>query len=452
MDNYTESGCLLESPPTIVAVNPATVETRFKVTSNKNTIFVSHDKLGTHTIQFEPTTQKWMPPTLASFNALSTYKVVGSLAMSLYNVVVQQNPIDWTDKKKGAKLLSFVKSSFMKFSKALGNRVGAECQKILKENLTESDLSFHRRCFSLLGPKKYKLHDLSHCRKVLEDPHIRNDFFKYRYLGISLLQEQPSVFGMDGTTIDTKIVEGNVKNFYHLLNSTNKFYKHWLTNVREYAYIEYPIPLDRYLQTSLERRFFLYLHRCIEYTCITRFDDKQIRKGFHLWKRGFGQRLTLRKKYDIISYLTYIHDYLRNNPSERNLFNITKDAIEWHRLNRFKADPSLLSETKTAIPPFTIKENKHVKRLETVMDIISEGAEMSHCIATYAKDAVEGRIFLYTITYKGSRASLAMYVNGTVQQCKGPYNQENAASKWAISYFTNKDNFIEPTPISPVLS
>ena len=55
---------------------------------------------------------------------------------------------------------------------------------------------------------------------------------------------------------------------------------------------------------------------------------------------------------------------------------------------------------------------------------------MQHCISRYAKNAIQGSVYLFHVEKDGEEASVRVTYNGEIPQAYGPRNCQNKASKW----------------------
>jgi len=132
--------------------------------------------------------------------------------------------------------------------------------------------------------------------------------------------------------------------------------------------------------------------------------------------------------------------YLLDFPEDHHgrLVGLAEKAIRWHRadnqehvarrtITRFGAD------RKAAAPPISLPEIEGVRFLATVGDIVDEGNQMGHCIASYSERAAEGRCYLFHVDHAGETASVEVDARGRVAQALGPRNCSNKASHWGRS-------------------
>lgn len=84
----------------------------------------------------------------------------------------------------------------------------------------------------------------------------------------------------------------------------------------------------------------------------------------------------------------------------------------------------------TARPPVPLPRQGGLRFLATVAEVRAEGRAMRHCIATYARSAVDGFCFLFHVQHAGEQASVEVSPDGHVVQANGPGNRSNRASRW----------------------
>jgi hypothetical protein len=149
----------------------------------------------------------------------------------------------------------------------------------------------------------------------------------------------------------------------------------------------------------------------------------------------------------------FLVDYLADYPDvyHGNLVGLAGRTIRWHRelAARYMAqlrelgaheffarwrslrNATLPPHTLTAQPPIPLPDMPGVTFLTTVEAVCEEGTEMRHCIASYARGAVEGRYHLFHVTHEGEHATVMVEAySGRVLQAHGPRNQRNNAVAW----------------------
>ena len=117
-----------------------------------------------------------------------------------------------------------------------------------------------------------------------------------------------------------------------------------------------------------------------------------------------------------------------------NIIGLTEKAIDWHRHQQqneiTEISEQLGEDTKTALPPIPLPDIPGITFLAKVGDVCSEGQDMRHCIASYARHAVDGYCYLFHIDLGGEVASLQVDSMGRVVQAHGPANKQNKAVIW----------------------
>jgi hypothetical protein len=136
-----------------------------------------------------------------------------------------------------------------------------------------------------------------------------------------------------------------------------------------------------------------------------------------------------------------INDYPENYYG--TIKGLVKRSHEWHErqlrdgIVRSAKRNGYYTGQKLAIPPFSLEKlDKKIKFLDTVGKLCDEGIKLGHCVGTYSDRAVRGRSFIFSIEYQKELATLELVANPwVVNQCRGPRNRPNKASKWAEKYF-----------------
>jgi hypothetical protein len=158
----------------------------------------------------------------------------------------------------------------------------------------------------------------------------------------------------------------------------------------------------------------------------------QIKEALLRVSRHLHRDLSPRRLADVTVGLRFITDY--PDPHPGNLVGLAERSIRWHRDQGAEQIERTIQQyghaAIVARPPIALPDIPGVRFLATVGDLGAESEEMGHCIASYARHAVEGRCFLFHVDYEGERASVEVSPTGRVLQAHGPRNQPNAAAKW----------------------
>jgi hypothetical protein len=111
---------------------------------------------------------------------------------------------------------------------------------------------------------------------------------------------------------------------------------------------------------------------------------------------------------------------------------------------------TIKAEAKTAVPPIPLPNIDGVTFLSTAGAVREEGSTMQHCVASYAKRAVEGRCYLFHIEYEGDHATAEITEHGKLKQIHGPKNQDNKATEWGKKALSKwSEEFIKSIPLIP---
>jgi hypothetical protein len=93
--------------------------------------------------------------------------------------------------------------------------------------------------------------------------------------------------------------------------------------------------------------------------------------------------------------------------------------------------------TKTARPPIPLPHVSGIRFLETVADLINEGARMHHCVATRRGAAVAGEGYVFAVNDgAGGFATVQVDNLGRVVEARGPKNRDNSTAAWARRVLT----------------
>ncbi len=142
--------------------------------------------------------------------------------------------------------------------------------------------------------------------------------------------------------------------------------------------------------------------------------------------------LSPRRFRDVREAVLFLADY--PDPHRGRIGGLVDKAIEWHRdmqARQIEATVRKLgADTPTARPPI-LPELPGVRFLDTVEAVCREGAEMGHCVASYARQAVDGSCYLFAVDHNGDRATVEVSPYGKIVQVQGPQNRHNPAAAWA---------------------
>jgi len=146
------------------------------------------------------------------------------------------------------------------------------------------------------------------------------------------------------------------------------------------------------------------------------------------------RELSPHRREDLVFVLAYLGDYPERYAG--NLDGWADRAIRWHREAALRARNERLfanlggPDQRVRRPPTPLPRIAGITFLSSVGAIIAEGGRMANCIASYARDAVAGRSFLFHVEHEGHMASVEVDPRGQVRQAAGPRNCDNVAAEW----------------------
>lgn len=153
---------------------------------------------------------------------------------------------------------------------------------------------------------------------------------------------------------------------------------------------------------------------------------EEITRAAKVLEGHLGGPIVLRKTagiYQLSDYLMDAAPYLEHNG---NVVGLTEKAIRWHRERDWnKATSGFPPETPMATPPIPLPTDPYVTFLSTAQEVAIEGSEQGHCVATYIPKAKNGNCYLFSIKYKGTRATAELSNRGNILQIRGPHNSMN---------------------------
>jgi len=195
-----------------------------------------------------------------------------------------------------------------------------------------------------------------------------------------------------------------------------------------------------------------YQHYRRHLDCILRSSPEQIKKAFKIYKnqgetRKNDKKFSLRGHKSLHQFLQYACDYDGEHNGE--IVGLLHKSIEWHNNAEARRElehraylaataaereayaRDMVPTNKTKLPPVDLPEQPEIRFLSTVQEVIDEGTLMSHCIGRYAREAVQGKCYLFHTELGGDKASTMVDLNGNITQSYGPHNCKNKASDWA---------------------
>lgn len=393
---------------------------------------------------------------LSSLGFINTQKHIEVLFTLLYESYV---PTKFTVTKKTDRYSKQLQVD--KIKQSIVKRQGfIHCKKLKVEFdrlrlLCDQDwLKIERMCFNIFGPKKF----LTVFHRILDYFSRRPDEHK-KYFVADLMKYRAIYY------LIAEYGRWRPDWIAHYSQGSNVYVRQTLMNFPNALLTEY-VRLD-YFQNKI---FHKPLNRteCLFFliSCdptIGRGGSKQgllatskeIIKAAKLYKKHHaGIKLDLRKKANLVTLFRYIEDFPQWKEHKGSLVGLMRKSIYWHRNNRYtKLVSGLDPKQKCVEPPefirLAIANREDVKFLSTVEEVGQEGVNMHHCIGGYAKNAVEGRCFLFHVEKYGEQASVevnysyrfddsgkeAKQHSLRVAQSRGPHNHLNKASKWAEKFF-----------------
>lgn len=325
----------------------------------------------------------------------------------------------WVNKKIRKRIMAVVYPVFMEI---LTKNTPAEVLKVAKRYTSQTGFKSH-------VPKK-----LLDETWLASNPYFVKDLMNYAAVS--------SFIRMEGRSWDgnTNWKEAFASEPYHALNVTLHNLKRGFPEIQYLRTVKLPEPItDR-----LKLRMICVWSGC-NLDCLYKSDKKKILKTFKRFKadqeRLQGKKLpklTLRSKQGIMDFCRYLVDFPETHNGD--IMGLYHKSYEWHaqfhreNANRRKEEQKTLpGKTPTVVPPFGMPKIDGITFLNTVKAVRDEGQRMGHCIAGYAKQAVQGKCFLFHCEYQGELASIMLNERGDVVQSYGPRNCHNKASAYASS-------------------
>ena len=361
--------------------------------------------------------------------------------------------------------------------------------KSLVESVNPSILAIYKKFFVTRGPKA-RIPIILINTEIYKNKTLVNDLLNYNSIHIFLedacLEDGKVIFQRRGLW---DRIEQREENWRLLFSNTPKTYKALNLTLDKWPR-GVPVELARKLHTirltePIHDRVKMIAVLCSlgisdygdkinRLDCIMRSSPEQIRKAFKIFKKNYEKMhkikasFTLRGMKGISHLVSYICDY--DGSHEGEIVGLLEKSHRWHQdleLRRAAAEErrriewelgapererlaaldragwearqaaeaaqrELEKKMATALPPIPLPEDTSFRFLKTFEEVVKEGEEMGHCIATYASQAVRGECFLFHIDHNDEKASIMVNKEGRIVQCYGPRNCINKASEWAI--------------------
>jgi len=159
---------------------------------------------------------------------------------------------------------------------------------------------------------------------------------------------------------------------------------------------------------------------------------ERIRSAMDRIGRFTHRTLRSRRWEDVDFVVRYLNDFPDHHSG--GIIGLTEKSIRWHRdAQTVVADETIGrygSNKEFAVPPIALPTDERIRLIQTVGGLCEEAEQMQHCIASYAERAIQGRCYLFHVSYRGEEASVEVNGNGHVMQSHGPHNRANVAATW----------------------
>jgi hypothetical protein len=189
------------------------------------------------------------------------------------------------------------------------------------------------------------------------------------------------------------------------------------------------------------------IHDRVELTLLCAGTDSPHRRHEHVFQHARREQIqralwrvaasthntwTTRRSADLKAFALYLGDC--DEKHHGNIVGLADKVIRWHRDAHRNQVRQLLGHLRgdqpAALPPIELPEQPGIRFLARVDDIVREGEEMLHCVASYAHKAVQGGCYLFHVEHEGEAASVEVGPDGQVRQAYGRHNRRNQAAAW----------------------
>lgn len=194
------------------------------------------------------------------------------------------------------------------------------------------------------------------------------------------------------------------------------------------------IQLEQPITDRLELLAVLaYAERRHELPHLAAFMDssrEQIKRAMQMVGEFTRNDLSPRRSRDVSFLTRFLGDH--HGTHNGTATGLARKAIRWHR-DRLEHEAAEmleeLGEQPLAPPPIDLPADPRISFIDSTPAIAAEGARMGHCIATYARAAVDGRAFAFHVE-QGGPATVLIGDGGQIIDAGGPRNQLTPAMRW----------------------
>lgn len=351
-----------------------------------------------------------------------------------------------------------------KFSNGINYAIFPKWKELTKQ-INPDIFSVFNKFMSTRGPKAF-FPPIFFNEKLYENKQIVKDLKTYNSIHFcidnAVIDNNNNIIFENQFVNNWRLCFSNCKKTYKALNKTlDNFPRSIRLNlVKNLRYIHITEPINDRVKMLAILNAFSYINDswgkdnrvCIShFACIMRSSPAQIRKAFKIYKKNYEQihnikfPYSLRKNIALTFLINYIFDYPDTHEGE--IVGLLEKSHRWHqererqreaeraiaelrRLENNKAEAEMRKKP-TALPPIPLPEIEGVKFLSTVQEVFDEGANMKHCISSYAERARKGQCYLFHVEKNKLQASIMLDSSGKIVQSYGPRNCINEASKWA---------------------
>lgn len=400
-------------------------------------------------VTFNPTQKSVVVKTNDKTHGFSTdigkfrYFEYSGLVQGIIHCVVDANYIEGLKTKIPAKAVSKKqKWLYGESYRQLGKAFHPEW-KYLHTHANPDDLELDKAITRCVGPREYRTIKIFLDESFWENPFIRKDCINFRAAMLAALNLD-DYNCCNYRNIDIKYSQWKESYapdqvVYTTLNKTFpniNFAIPWY--ILNYGFKQNRLPHPYKLKEQVvshyvaANRGYIGSNRTQNASILLDADKIEWTATKKAFKKWFG--VDFRKSSSLMQLSQYLLDYPERY--EGTLIGLLRRSEDWHRRAAYtdhKKSTKHSETTKTATLPAEMNI-QGIKFLETVGDIIAEGADMQHCVGSYSDSAVKGRSFIYHIDYGKHKATCEIVSgfggNYRINQIHGPRNQDNLACEW----------------------
>jgi hypothetical protein len=128
----------------------------------------------------------------------------------------------------------------------------------------------------------------------------------------------------------------------------------------------------------------------------------------------------------------------------------TRAVRERRRFARAWLTINQIGHRPTAQPPTPPPNHPRITFLAGTLAVIEEGLELKNCVALYARDALEGKVYVFHIDHPTGPATVIVDAHGEVRDAAGKgHNLDHPAAQWGRQQLAQWGRTFPPNDSAP---